>query len=76
MLIVSPATTGLIVKRTLPDWPTVDVGAPWHFWIVPAMPPQICSSATLDVWKSSALRARVSGVRVCARVWQGRVGGR
>ena len=53
--MVSPATTGLIVKRTLPDWPTVDVGDPWHFWIVPAMPPQIWRRATFDVWKSSAL---------------------
>ena len=53
--MTSPAMTGVIVKRTLPDWPVVDVGAPWHFWIVPAMPPQIWRRATFDVWKSSAL---------------------
>lgn len=38
----------------------VDVGAPWHFWIVPAMPPQIWSRATFEVWKSRALRAAMS----------------
>ena len=54
--MTSPLTAGLIVKRTLPDWPVVDVGAPWHFWIEPAMPPQIWRSATLDVWKSRALQ--------------------
>ena len=54
--MMSPLTAGLIVKRTLPDWPVVDVGAPWHFWIEPAMPPQIWRSATLDVWKSRALQ--------------------
>ncbi len=60
MLIVSPLITGVIAKRTLPDWPVVDVGAPWHFWMVPAMPPQIWSSATFEVWKSSALRVAMS----------------
>lgn len=59
MLMVSPLITGVIVNFTLPDWPVVDVGAPWHFWIVPAMPPQIWSSATLEVWKSRALCERV-----------------
>lgn len=60
MLIVSPLITGVIAKLTLPDLPVVDVGAPWHFWIVPAMPPQIWSRATFEVWKSRALRALVS----------------
>ena len=69
MLITSPETTGLIVKRTSPDWPVVDVGAPWHFWIVPAIPPQICRSATLDVWKSSALQVfRIARQHIVTRV--------
>ena len=56
MLIVAPLTAGVIENLALPDTPVVDVGAPWHFWIVPAMPPQICSRATFTVWKSRALR--------------------
>lgn len=70
MLMVSPLIAGVIEKRTLPDWPVVDVGAPWHFWIVPAMPPQIWSRATFEVWKSRALRtamsARAHGFHECA----------
>lgn len=50
-LIVAPAVAGVIVNLTPLDWPTVDVGLPWHFWIAPAMLPQIWSCATLEVVK-------------------------
>ena len=56
--MTSPGTTGVIVKRMPSNSPVVNVGAPWHFWISPWMPPQIWRSATLELWKSRVLRTR------------------
>lgn len=42
-LIVAPASTALRLNNAVPDAPEVDVGAPPHFVILPAMPPQIAS---------------------------------
>lgn len=41
MLIVAPLSVGVRVNLASPDWPVVLVGLPPHFWIDPAMPPQI-----------------------------------
>ena len=46
-LIVAPASVALRVKRDVPDRPVVDTGLPPHFWMVPAMPPQMPRIATL-----------------------------
>jgi hypothetical protein len=44
--IVAPATTALSLNNAVPDDPVVDVGAPPHLVIAPAIPPQIPNSAT------------------------------
>jgi hypothetical protein len=46
MLIVAPDVTALRLKSAVPDEPVVDVGAPPHFVIAPAIPSHIPSSAT------------------------------
>ncbi len=38
-LIVAPGSTALSLKRAVPAEPVVDVGAPPHLVIAPAMPP-------------------------------------
>lgn len=45
-LIVAPEVTAFSLNSAVPDDPVVDVGAPPHFVMAPAMPPQIASSAT------------------------------
>jgi hypothetical protein len=45
-LIVAPEVTVESEKSAVPDLPVVEVGAPPHFVMVPAIPPQIPSSAT------------------------------
>jgi hypothetical protein len=55
ILIVLPATVGFSVNFEVPDCPTVDAGLPWHFWMVPAMLPQIERMATLVEWVSKLL---------------------
>lgn len=46
-LIVDPASVALSVNSEVPETPVVDVGLPPHFWISPAMPPQMPRMATL-----------------------------
>jgi hypothetical protein len=61
-LIVAPFVAGAMLNWAAPDAPVVALGAPWHFSILPAMPPQICSCATLTECESSLLRG---GQRRC-----------
>jgi hypothetical protein len=55
ILIVDPESVAVSVNFEVPDWPVVEVGFPPHFWIVPAMPPQMPRIATLVEWVSNAL---------------------
>jgi hypothetical protein len=55
MLMVAPESTALSANLAVPDWPVVDVGLPPHLVMVPAMPPQIPSSATFWSWKTMFL---------------------
>jgi hypothetical protein len=54
-LIVAPAVAALRVNKAVPEEPVVDVGAPPHLVIVPAMPPQIPNSATFWSWNTMLL---------------------
>ena len=45
-LIVAPDVTALSWKSAVPELPSVELGAPSHFVIAPAIPPQILNSAT------------------------------
>lgn len=56
MLIVAPLSTALSENCADPDFPVVDVGAPPHFVMAPAMPPHMASSATFSSWKTIFLR--------------------
>ena len=58
MLRVAPAETAFSENFAVPDCPTVEVGFPPHFVIVPAMPPQMPSSATFWSWKTIFLDGR------------------
>lgn len=49
-LIVAPLSVASSVNSADPLEPLVDVGAPPHFVIAPAMPPQMLSEATLRSW--------------------------
>lgn len=53
--IVAPACAASSVNFDVPDVPVVDAGAPPHFVIAPAMPPQIPRMATLVEWVSNLL---------------------
>ena len=54
-LIVAPESTALSSKSAVPDEPVVDVGAPPHFVIAPAIPPQIPSWATFSLIRVSKM---------------------
>jgi hypothetical protein len=45
-LIFASAVAAFKVNSAVPEEPVVEIGAPPHFVIAPAMPPQIPSSAT------------------------------
>lgn len=70
MLMVAPASVADRSKRDPPFSPTVDVGDPPHFWIEPAMPPQMermatlvsCVSSWLVEWLALAMRRRIRGM--------------
>jgi len=53
-LIVAPleASVAVSVNLAVPDWPTVVEGLPPQNSMVPAMPPQMASSATFWSWKT------------------------
>jgi hypothetical protein len=55
-LIVDPWFTTFSFSTAVPDAPVVEAGLPWHFWIVPAMVPQMERMATLMSWLSMELR--------------------
>lgn len=55
-LIVAPEAVGFKVNFAVPDTPVVLFGAPPHFWMDPAMPPQIASVATFMSWVSILLQ--------------------
>jgi hypothetical protein len=44
--MVAPDTNGVKVNFEVPEAPVVEVGLPWHFWMEPAIPPQIERMAT------------------------------
>ena len=52
MLMVAPCSTALSENLALPEVPSVEAGAPPHFWIEPAMPPHMASSATFWSWNT------------------------
>lgn len=52
MLIVAPVSVGFSANLAVPDCPVVDVGAPPHLVMAPAIPPQMPSSATFSSWKT------------------------
>ena len=54
-LIVDPSFTTFRFSTAVPDAPVVEAGLPWHFWIVPAMVPQMERMATLISWLSIEL---------------------
>lgn len=60
ILMVAPLDAALSVKSAVPDSPVVLSGAPPHFVMVPAMPPQMPSSATFWSWKTMSLLQGVS----------------
>lgn len=55
MLIVAPLSVVDRSKRAVPLSPVVLDGLPPHFWIDPAMPPQMDRMATLVSWVSRLL---------------------
>ena len=63
MVMVAPESTGVMVNSEPPNAPVVVVGLPWQNSIVPAMPPQIWSSATFVSCVSSCLRVISSTIR-------------
>jgi hypothetical protein len=58
---VAPSSTALSENCADPDLPVVDVGAPPHFVMDPAIPPQMLSSATFSSWKTIFLDGREVG---------------
>lgn len=58
MLMVAPDVAASRVNLAVPDWPVVETGLPPHFWIEPAIPPQMLSSATFWSWDTMWLGAR------------------
>jgi hypothetical protein len=52
MLIVAPLCVVVKENFAVPDCPVVEVGAPPHLVMAPAMPPQMPSSATFWSWKT------------------------
>ncbi len=46
MLMVAPASVVFSVNSAVPDWPVVAAGLPPHLVMLPAIPPQMASSAT------------------------------
>ncbi len=54
-LMVAPLSTALRLNLAVPDWPVVVAGLPPHFSMVPAIPPQMASSATFWSWKTMFL---------------------
>ena len=53
--MVCPAVAALSVNFAVPDSPVVVVGSPPHCSMVPAIPPQMESRATLMSWSTSVL---------------------
>lgn len=54
-LMVPPLVAVLTVNLAVPDTPVVLGGAPPHFVILPAMPPQMPNWATFSSWKAMLL---------------------